>query len=93
MDARMIKRRVLPVLRKYHVTKAGLFGSAARGQMKGTSDVDLLVKLPRKSSLFDFIKLKMDLETALGKEADVVEYECVKPRLKKRILGEEVSLL
>ncbi len=93
MDAKLIKRKMLPILRKYRVTKAGIFGSAARGQMKKTSDVDVLVKMPRKSGLFEFIKLKFDLETALGKPADLVEYECVKPRLKKRILDEEVSVL
>ena len=31
MDAMLIKRKILPILRKYRVMKAGLFGSAATG--------------------------------------------------------------
>jgi predicted nucleotidyltransferase len=38
-----IKSYINPVLKKYPVEKAILFGSYARGDASGTSDVDLIV--------------------------------------------------
>jgi len=32
MDIEEIKRKILPILKKYGVTKAGIFGSVARGE-------------------------------------------------------------
>lgn len=43
-----IKEKVVPILKRYGVTHAGIFGSCARGEMREDSDVDTLVELPRE---------------------------------------------
>lgn len=94
MTINEIKRKVLPVLRKYDLKKAGIFGSIARGELREDSDVDILVEIERDDiSLLDFVGIKLELEDALGRKVDLVEYDTIKPLLKERILAEEVPIL
>jgi predicted nucleotidyltransferase len=86
-----IKAKILPVLRKHGIKKAGLFGSAGRGETC-VRDVDLLVEITSRISLFDFIRLQQELEDVLGLPVDLVEYSAIKPSLKEDILREEVPL-
>ena len=88
-----LKEKILPILRRYGVTRAGLFGSQARGDVSAGSDVDILVQLTDDVSLLDFIGLKQDLEEALRGKVDVVEYDTIKPVLKDRILREQIAIL
>lgn len=89
MTIATIKKQIVPILKRQGVTKAALFGSAARGEMKKKSDVDILVKLKKGKSLFDFVGLKLELEEKLDKKVDLVSYGAIKPRLKKIILKDE----
>ncbi|MBI3334190.1 nucleotidyltransferase domain-containing protein [Candidatus Pacearchaeota archaeon] len=89
-----IKDKVLPILRKHKVTKAGIFGSYARGEQKKNSDVDILVQIEDpEMGLIGFIQLKDLLKRALKKNVDLVEYECIRKELKKSILHDEVRIL
>ena len=45
-----IEIRVIPILKKYDVQKAALFGSYARGDETEDSDVDILVELNEEDS-------------------------------------------
>lgn len=82
-----------PILHKYHVKKAALFGSVVRGDMTPTSDVDMLIDPPERFSLFDLAGLKVDLEDVLQRPVDVVEYESIKPLIKDSILKYEHPFL
>ncbi len=93
LSVEKIKSKIIPILKKNSVTKAGIFGSYARGEQKENSDIDILVEYPKAKSLLDFIGLKHELEDALGKKVDLVEYGAIKPRIKKRILKEEVRII
>jgi len=88
-----IKKVVLPILKKNGVTKAGIFGSYARGEQKKESDIDILIKLSDEASLLDFVGLKIDLEKALHRKTDLVEYNAIKPLIRKGVLEEEVGIL
>jgi len=90
---REIERKILPILRGYGVTKVGLFGSCVRGQMRADSDIDILVEISKDISLLDFVGLKLEIEEALGRKVDLVEYKTIKPLLKERILREQVTIL
>lgn len=87
------KKLLVRTLQRHGVLQAGIFGSYARGTAKKKSDVDLLVKTRRGLSLFDFAGIKVAAEGVLGKEVDLVEYSTIKPRLRERILQEEVRIL
>ena len=89
MTIQIIKKQILPILKRQGVTKAALFGSMARGEDKKRSDIDILIKLEKGKSLFDFVGLKLELEEKLGKKVDLVTYRAIKPRLKDIILRDE----
>jgi uncharacterized protein len=88
-----IKQIVLPILHRYGVKRAGVFGSCARGEMTGASDIDILVETGKGMSLFEFVRLKHELEDALERKVDLVEYKTIKPRLKDTLLKEEQAIL
>ncbi len=89
------KPKIAKILKKYGIKKAGVFGSYARGDYKKTSDMDILIEIPKnlKFSLLDFVGLKYELEDAIGKKVDLVEYVMIRPELKKDILEEEVAII
>jgi len=88
----VIKKKVRPVLKKYGIQKAGVFGSTARGETE-INDVDLLVKIDKKISLLEFIGIQQELEDTLGIKVDLVEYDAIKPALKDEILRDEEPVL
>jgi len=92
MNVSEIKKQIMPILRKYGVRKASIFGSAVRGEMKESSDIDILVEIEKDISLLDFVALKLELEETLGRKVDLVEFDTIKPRLRERILKEQVVI-
>jgi uncharacterized protein len=87
-----IKKKIIPILKKYGIKKAGIFGSTARGDSV-VNDLDLLVKIDRKISLLEFIGIQQELEDELGMKVDLVEYQAIKPSLKDDILRDEEPVL
>jgi predicted nucleotidyltransferase len=74
-------------------TRAGIFGSLVRGRLRRGSDIDIPVELGRDLSLLDVIGMEQDLEDALERRVDLVEYGAIKPLLRERILSQEVRIL
>ena len=95
MDAPVedIRHRIGPTLKKFGVVRAALFGSAVRGELTVTSDLDFLVELEAGRTLFDLVGLKLELTDVLGTEADVVTYRSLHPRMRDRVLREQVPVL
>ena len=58
---------------KYNIIKIGVFGSAARDDMKEESDIDVVVELT-EPDLFELIGIKQDLEEQLHRPVDIVRY-------------------
>ncbi len=92
MNRDQIIKDIIPILKKYRVKRAGLFGSYARNSNVRSSDIDLLVELQENLSLLDFISIKLALEDKLQLKVDLVEYSSLKRALKKQILEEEVRI-
>lgn len=65
-----------------------VFGSVAKGLDKEGSDLDLLVDLPRGTSLLRIVGLQLDIEDALGVKVDLCTEAALHPDLKARILAE-----
>lgn len=73
--------KVQAYLKSIPVLQAWVFGSFARREETPKSDLNLLVKYDRtqKVSLFDISGYMLDLEAAIGREVDLVEYCSLKP--------------
>jgi predicted nucleotidyltransferase len=97
MELQTIKQLASPILKKHGIVRAALFGSATRNEMQKNSDVDMLVELPHAIHGYDYVALRIELqeelEAALGKHVDLVEYKLIKPELKQYILPSQIPLL
>lgn len=93
MSVQEIQKKIVPLLQSHGATRVGLFGSASREELQPGSDVDILVELPKGLSLLDFVGIKQELEQQLGRPVDLVEYEELKPRLREKILREQIALV
>jgi len=87
-----IKQKITPVLRQYKVTKAGIFGSFARGEQKKGSDVDILIEIRDWAGLLALAGLKIQLEEKLKRRVDIVEYAGIRKELKDNILNDEIPI-
>lgn len=76
--------------RQYQVRELSLFGSAARGEMRPDSDIDLLVEFMPGASvdLFDFSGLMLDLSKLMGRKVDLVSKKGLKPLIRESVLSE-----
>ena len=84
-----LTNRIIPVLVKHQVQRAGLFGSVLRSDYSEKSDIDIVIEPAENISLLDFIGIKIDLEKKLGNRVDLVQYRSIHPRLKRYILPTE----
>ena len=92
MHIATLKKKIMPILTPYQVTRVGLFGSFARKDAHPKSDIDLLVEIKKPVSIFGFVRLRHELEDAVGRKVDLVEYSTVKPALRKYILRDLIPL-
>jgi uncharacterized protein len=88
-----VREKIIDVLRRNEVKRASFFGSIVRGEMTDESDVDLLVEFEGKKSLLDLAHLKNELEDTISRRVDVLTYKSLHPRLKERILAEQVQII
>ncbi len=88
----LIKLKILNILKKNNIKRAGIFGSYARGEQKKNSDVDLLIEPPRGMG-FGFFGMNDLLEKKLGKKVHLVTYKYINPHIKKDILNEEIKII
>jgi uncharacterized protein len=74
------------------IARLRVFGSRARREDTGTSDLDLLVDLAPDRDLLDLAAFKLDLEDLLGCRVDVITEAGISPYLRDRILTEAKPL-
>ena len=71
--------------RLYGVTKIGVFGSAARDELRQDSDIDVVVEM-REPDLFYLVHIKEELEKNFHRRVDIIRYRIAMNRyLKTRI--------
>ncbi len=90
-----LKKIIIPILKKYGIQKAGIFGSLVRGEIKESSDVDILVDIPDKLhiTLLGFAHIQNEISDAINREVDLVEYCVVRDEIKEHVFSEEIRIL
>ena len=95
------RERVLRILREHEaelralgVARLRLFGSLARGEAGAESDVDVLIDVVpgRKFSLFDLGEVRVTLCELLGRDADAMISEDLRPEFRGRIASDLVEV-
>ncbi|QDQ98719.1 nucleotidyltransferase family protein [Tomitella fengzijianii] len=82
---------VRAVLRRYGVRRAQLFGSAARGELTPTSDIDMLIDLPGPLDYAVLLRLSEELEAATGRRVDLLT--SIKPVFRPYIEPDLVEIV
>lgn len=88
MDLQDKRREILRIAAAHGARNIRLFGSAARGEDRPDSDLDLLVDMESGRSLLDLIALGQDLEELLDRKVDVLTDSSVHPAIRPHILAD-----
>ncbi|WP_338762425.1 nucleotidyltransferase domain-containing protein [Bernardetia sp. ABR2-2B] len=80
------------IWKKYELKKVYLFGSYARNEQKPSSDIDFLIEHAVDFSLFDLIKLQLDLEKELNIDVDLISNNSVSEFLKDSINRDKILI-
>lgn len=80
------REQIRAVLADHGVSEAGVFGSVARGQDGGRSDLDLIVAF-RPDARRDLVRITDELEGLTGLSIDVVDQERVLERARRTGIG------
>jgi len=78
------------VAREYSVKTIGVFGSVARDELTGTSDIDLLVEFSKPVGFVTFMRLENFLSEKLGTQVDLVTSDSLKPVIRQDVLAEVI---
>jgi hypothetical protein len=89
---RLERARILQAAVEHGARNVRVFGSVARGEERGASDVDLLVDLAPGRTLLDLIGLRLALEDLLGIAVDVTTLDMLKPAVQEAVRREAVPL-
>lgn len=91
-ELRRRRRSIVRIARRHGGRSVRVFGSAARGDARANSDVDLLIEMEPGYSLFDQAAMIVELRELLGRDVDAVTPEGLRPRIRDRVLREAVPL-
>jgi len=65
-------QQLVEIARFHGITYLALFGSAARGEERPGSDIDLAVRFGRRVTLFDLVDLQLRFEKVLARTVDLI---------------------
>jgi len=82
--------RIADICKRYGVRELAVFGSAARGDLRPDSDVDILVDFEpdARMGVVKFASLSEELEGLVGRKVDLVTKTGLKQRVRSEVLAE-----
>jgi predicted nucleotidyltransferase len=83
---------VLQVAQRHGATNVRVFGSVARGQDTGDSDIDLMVDLAPDAGLVSLGALQRELAAVLHAPVDVVPADSLRPGIKTEADAKSILL-
>lgn len=93
---RIPKKEIAALCRKYGVRKLSLFGSAARGEMKPESDIDLMLELDpaSKTSLWDYPAMQEDFAALFDhRKVDLASPEILRNPFRRKTILPDLKTL
>lgn len=87
-----LKKIIVPIAEKYHISKVYLFGSFARGDQNDISDLDLRVEKGELKGMFALCGFYTEVEEALHMKVDILTTGSLDEDFLKKIEKDEVLL-
>ena len=81
---------IAEICRRHQVKELAVFGSAATGELRPDSDVDMLVDLlpEARPGLLGLSAMTRELSTLLGRRVDLAVKPALKPLIRPGVLAE-----
>ncbi|MGD0200756.1 MAG: nucleotidyltransferase family protein [Bryobacteraceae bacterium] len=81
---------IAEICRRYQVKELAVFGSAARGEMRPDSDIDLLVEFLPESrvGLLQHFAAEREFSALLGRKVDLVSKRALRAILREEVLSQ-----
>ncbi|MCX5757651.1 MAG: nucleotidyltransferase family protein [Candidatus Hydrogenedentes bacterium] len=86
------REEIVRIAARHGATNVRVFGSAARGDSRPDSDIDLLVDAGPKTTPWFPAGLILDVEEATGCRVEVVTERGLNPLIRANVLKEAVAL-
>ena len=84
---------IADICRRYQIRELAIFGSAARGDMRPDSDVDIMVELePGTHPGLGWFDLEEELEAAFGRKIDAMQKKLLKRHIRAEAEHDAVVL-
>ena len=81
-----------PVLNEYKIKTAYLFGSYARDTATNKSDIDLAIIPSKEMSIFDIMRIQLDLQDIFKKKVDFATIKELFPDIKEDFERSKVAI-
>jgi predicted nucleotidyltransferase len=80
--------KIAEICRRYGIQEMAVFGSAARGDMRPDSDVDIVVEFfpETKYGLREYQAIEDELVAVFGRRVDLGTKQYIKPHVKAHIM-------
>lgn len=95
-DLYVSRDQLLALARRFHIRRAALFGSAARGELRADSDIDLLVEFEpgQAPSLWAAQELQDDFSRLFGgRPVDIAPPEILRNPYRRKTIEPELKVL
>jgi hypothetical protein len=96
IEPAVVLEAATPVLKELAAQRGfgdlAVFGSVARGDSRADSDIDLIVRAPRGTTIIELVSFAELLSKVLGRDVDVITYGSLKRGIDDDIRRELVRL-
>jgi uncharacterized protein len=95
LPAGVSEEALTALCRRWKVQRLWVFGSAARGELRPDSDIDLMVEFEpgARVSLWDFVDLQQELAGFVGRDVDLVQEGTIRNPFRKASIERDLQLL
>ena len=83
---------ILTLADRFAVKNIRIFGSVARREATGKSDIDFLVEFPKGTSLLTHAAFQRELSELLGRNVDVASVNGIHENFRRTVMQEAVPL-
>jgi len=81
--------------RRWHIREFAVFGSAARGELRPDSDVDVMVEFKPEArwSLLDVVGAQLELEELFGREVDLLTKGTIENPFRRHSIMRDLTVV